>query len=240
MSVCLFQDINEMVHTERPDWQSVMTYVTAIYKYFETWLHRLPRPSPAAQSEPHWPSWALSNNPTARSTLPYSLPMHHSSTVMLASVSTLFNNTNCRPGLDKCHILTLQLRRPLCGVVVQGLACLFTIILESHEKDRMWIPVVHLFLQFMPEVAAWKRSQVSVPSIWIGLAYVSPLCTHSPGCSLFKGNSIKSDFKHSALQHKVCHRLFFLMGNNYWMFPPVNVQFLHYKKPKVSHVGISP
>ena len=33
--VCL-QDINEMVHTERPDWQSVMTYVTAIYKYFET------------------------------------------------------------------------------------------------------------------------------------------------------------------------------------------------------------
>lgn len=33
---CPFQDINEMVHTERPDWQSVMTYVTAIYKYFET------------------------------------------------------------------------------------------------------------------------------------------------------------------------------------------------------------
>ncbi|KAM3874368.1 cytospin-A [Diretmus argenteus] len=29
-------DIEEMVHTERPDWQSVMTYVTAIYKYFET------------------------------------------------------------------------------------------------------------------------------------------------------------------------------------------------------------
>nr|XP_020454873.1 cytospin-A [Monopterus albus] len=29
-------DINEMVHTERPDWQSVMSYVTAIYKYFET------------------------------------------------------------------------------------------------------------------------------------------------------------------------------------------------------------
>ncbi|KAG5272910.1 hypothetical protein AALO_G00170640 [Alosa alosa] len=29
-------DISEMVHTERPDWQSVMTYVTAIYKYFET------------------------------------------------------------------------------------------------------------------------------------------------------------------------------------------------------------
>uniref|UniRef100_A0A8C5DQT9 Cytospin-A n=1 Tax=Gouania willdenowi TaxID=441366 RepID=A0A8C5DQT9_GOUWI len=29
-------DINDMVHTERPDWQSVMTYVTAIYKYFET------------------------------------------------------------------------------------------------------------------------------------------------------------------------------------------------------------
>ncbi|XP_052444406.1 cytospin-A [Carassius gibelio] len=29
-------DIGEMVHTERPDWQCVMTYVTAIYKYFET------------------------------------------------------------------------------------------------------------------------------------------------------------------------------------------------------------
>ncbi|XP_066546381.1 cytospin-A isoform X1 [Amia ocellicauda] len=29
-------DLNEMVRTERPDWQSVMTYVTAIYKYFET------------------------------------------------------------------------------------------------------------------------------------------------------------------------------------------------------------
>uniref|UniRef100_A0A4W5QZA7 Cytospin-A n=1 Tax=Hucho hucho TaxID=62062 RepID=A0A4W5QZA7_9TELE len=30
------QDLNEMASTERPDWQSVMTYVTAIYKYFET------------------------------------------------------------------------------------------------------------------------------------------------------------------------------------------------------------
>ncbi|XP_035628339.1 cytospin-A-like isoform X5 [Oncorhynchus keta] len=29
-------DIGQMVYTERPDWQSVMTYVTAIYKYFET------------------------------------------------------------------------------------------------------------------------------------------------------------------------------------------------------------
>uniref|UniRef100_A0A672L2W3 Cytospin-A n=1 Tax=Sinocyclocheilus grahami TaxID=75366 RepID=A0A672L2W3_SINGR len=29
-------DIGEMVHTERSDWQSVMIYVTAIYKYFET------------------------------------------------------------------------------------------------------------------------------------------------------------------------------------------------------------
>ena len=32
----LCQDINEMVGTERPDWQNVMLYVTAIYKYFET------------------------------------------------------------------------------------------------------------------------------------------------------------------------------------------------------------
>ncbi|ERE92763.1 cytospin-A-like protein [Cricetulus griseus] len=29
-------DINEMARTERPDWQNVMLYVTAIYKYFET------------------------------------------------------------------------------------------------------------------------------------------------------------------------------------------------------------
>ncbi|XP_058014240.1 cytospin-A isoform X4 [Ahaetulla prasina] len=29
-------DINEMVRMERPDWQNVMLYVTAIYKYFET------------------------------------------------------------------------------------------------------------------------------------------------------------------------------------------------------------
>lgn len=36
LSDSLSQDIGEMVYTERPDWQSVMTYVTAIYKYFET------------------------------------------------------------------------------------------------------------------------------------------------------------------------------------------------------------
>ncbi|ELW49654.1 Cytospin-A [Tupaia chinensis] len=29
-------DIGEMVRTERPDWQNVMLYVTAVYKYFET------------------------------------------------------------------------------------------------------------------------------------------------------------------------------------------------------------
>ncbi|XP_036381237.1 cytospin-B isoform X2 [Megalops cyprinoides] len=29
-------DINEMMHTDRPDWQSVMQYVSQIYKYFET------------------------------------------------------------------------------------------------------------------------------------------------------------------------------------------------------------
>lgn len=33
---CNLQDINEMVRTERPDWQCLMTYVTSIYKYFET------------------------------------------------------------------------------------------------------------------------------------------------------------------------------------------------------------
>ncbi|XP_052447909.1 cytospin-B isoform X2 [Carassius gibelio] len=29
-------DINELMHTDRPDWQSVMQYVSQIYKYFET------------------------------------------------------------------------------------------------------------------------------------------------------------------------------------------------------------
>ncbi|KAL1269749.1 hypothetical protein QQF64_032038 [Cirrhinus molitorella] len=35
-------DINDMVHTERPDWQSVMTYVTAIYNCAE-FRHRFER-----------------------------------------------------------------------------------------------------------------------------------------------------------------------------------------------------
>lgn len=32
---CIFQNINDMVAMERPDWQAVFTYVTAIYKHFE-------------------------------------------------------------------------------------------------------------------------------------------------------------------------------------------------------------
>lgn len=31
----LFQNINDMCQEERPDWQCVMAYVTAIYKHFE-------------------------------------------------------------------------------------------------------------------------------------------------------------------------------------------------------------
>lgn len=30
-----FQNINDMCQEERPDWQCVMAYVTAIYKHFE-------------------------------------------------------------------------------------------------------------------------------------------------------------------------------------------------------------
>jgi hypothetical protein len=30
--------LTEMVSIERPDWQQIMTYVTNIYKYFETWV----------------------------------------------------------------------------------------------------------------------------------------------------------------------------------------------------------
>jgi len=31
-----YQNINDMCQIERPDWMQVMSYVTAIYKYFET------------------------------------------------------------------------------------------------------------------------------------------------------------------------------------------------------------
>lgn len=32
----LLQELSAMLHTDRPDWQSVMQYVAQIYKYFET------------------------------------------------------------------------------------------------------------------------------------------------------------------------------------------------------------
>lgn len=35
--LCPKQDIKELMKTDRPDWQSVMQYVSQIYKYFETW-----------------------------------------------------------------------------------------------------------------------------------------------------------------------------------------------------------
>lgn len=34
--LCLTQDMEELMRTDRPDWQSVMLYVSQIYKYFET------------------------------------------------------------------------------------------------------------------------------------------------------------------------------------------------------------
>lgn len=35
--LCYKQDMEELMRTDRPDWQSVMLYVSQIYKYFETW-----------------------------------------------------------------------------------------------------------------------------------------------------------------------------------------------------------
>jgi len=32
----LLQNVTDMIQLERPDWQQVMAYVTAIYKHFET------------------------------------------------------------------------------------------------------------------------------------------------------------------------------------------------------------
>lgn len=162
MSVCLFQDINEMVHTERPDWQSVMTYVTAIYKYFETWLHRLPRPSPAAQSEPHWPSWALSNNPTARSTLPYSLPMHHSSTVMLQVcpryLTTLTADQDFAGQVPHPHTAAKETLVWSCS---PG-ACLFV----YHYTRKPWEGQdVNTCGSSFPQIHAWSSSVKKKPSL---------------------------------------------------------------------------
>lgn len=36
LSLCYKQDMEELMKTDRPDWQSVMLYVSQIYKYFET------------------------------------------------------------------------------------------------------------------------------------------------------------------------------------------------------------
>jgi hypothetical protein len=32
----VLQNVADMIQLERPDWQQVMAYVTAIYKHFET------------------------------------------------------------------------------------------------------------------------------------------------------------------------------------------------------------
>lgn len=34
--IIFFQNINDLISQERPDWQSIMSYVTSIYKHFET------------------------------------------------------------------------------------------------------------------------------------------------------------------------------------------------------------
>lgn len=36
LCMCPKQDMEELMNTDRPDWQSVMQYVSQIYKYFET------------------------------------------------------------------------------------------------------------------------------------------------------------------------------------------------------------
>jgi hypothetical protein len=35
--------VTDMIQLERPDWQQVMAYVTAIYKHFETWKTEEPQ-----------------------------------------------------------------------------------------------------------------------------------------------------------------------------------------------------
>lgn len=144
--LCLppFQDINEMVHTERPDWQSVMTYVTAIYKYFETWLHRLPHPAPAAQSKWHRPSWALRNLSTPHSTViphwpPVPIPPHHSTTqsccMSVLSIYQHYRQTGTSQDTHCYSILPAQHR-----AVVQGLHCTSTVTLVSHDVTlvKIW------------------------------------------------------------------------------------------------------
>lgn len=50
--VSLPQDMEELMRTDRPDWQSVMLYVSQIYKYFETWEVAAPRRQRPAAGTP--------------------------------------------------------------------------------------------------------------------------------------------------------------------------------------------
>jgi hypothetical protein len=46
IEMCLsLQNVTDMIQLERPDWQQVMAYVTAIYKHFETWRTQGPVPA---------------------------------------------------------------------------------------------------------------------------------------------------------------------------------------------------
>lgn len=47
--LCLTQDMEELMRTDRPDWQSVMLYVSQIYKYFETWEGKMKTRTPMDQ-----------------------------------------------------------------------------------------------------------------------------------------------------------------------------------------------
>lgn len=50
LMISMFQNLNDMVAMERPDWQAVMTYVTSIYKHFEVDTKQAPCPSPSPSS----------------------------------------------------------------------------------------------------------------------------------------------------------------------------------------------
>lgn len=53
---CPKQNMEELMKTDRPDWQSVMQYVSQIYKYFETWPVGLKEAGGTILSPHHCPS----------------------------------------------------------------------------------------------------------------------------------------------------------------------------------------
>lgn len=109
----VWQDIGEMVHTERPDWQSVMTYVTAIYKYFETWEPSRTAVSAAAVL-PRFAFLALERCSQDATNFPDALAANEGSLTQL--FPSVFSETEA-----KLHWTAIFLKREVSGILRQEL-----------------------------------------------------------------------------------------------------------------------